>query len=59
MSYQKSRDWPGKAKPRIVCAAIMFSETTVVVGPRHNDPTMRSQLDVIDANKILRGETTV
>ena len=47
---KRSKNWPGKAEPRIVCAANHYSFINVdvnflVIGPRHNDLTMRDQLD--------------
>lgn len=43
----KIADWPGKAKPRIVCAALYSNfggRERIVVGPRHMDQTMRNSI---------------
>ncbi len=53
-----SKDWPGKAKPRIVCAAYL-SGKFLAVGPRHYDSTMKQQIENFDElwgeEKIIQG----
>lgn len=44
---KRSDDWPGKAEPRIVCAANLYVGKfgyILIVGPRHNDSTMRRHI---------------
>lgn len=45
--------WPGKAKPRIVCAAVML-DGKVISGPRHMDKTMRAQIEMLRECTDLR-----
>jgi len=49
---KRSDDWPGKAEPRIVCAANRYFGVEeiefLLVGPRHYDKTMRHQLAIHD-----------
>ena len=65
---KRSENWPGKAEPRIVCAANYYksdiiNEEFLIVGPRHYDLTMREQLkyrydpDALNDNdfKIIQG----
>ncbi len=40
----RSANWPGKAAPRIVCAAVRGMDNRLVVGPRHMDQTMRNTI---------------
>jgi len=53
---KQSKKWPGKAEPRIVCAANHYSfkniinqeDDFLIVGPRHNDLTMLNQLKICE-----------
>jgi hypothetical protein len=40
------------SKPIIVCAAMLYEDGTIVVGPRHFDMTMVRQLDRYDMTGI-------
>lgn len=42
----RSANWPGKASPRIVCAALMMNDT-IIAGPRHMDKTMREHIALL------------
>lgn len=44
--YQISKDWEGKAQPRIVCAACRH-EDIIIVGPRHWDATMHRTAELM------------
>lgn len=37
-------DWPGKAPPRIVCAAMQSSTGVLVIGARHCDKLMQPRI---------------
>lgn len=50
---EKSGYWPGKALPRIVCAAIMMDDE-VIVGPRHMDKTMRELIGMRSERSDIR-----
>ena len=53
---KRSENWPGKAEPRIVCAAnhyyfktlINRDDDFLIIGPRHNDFTMINQRNVYE-----------
>ena len=48
---ERSISWEGKAEPRIICAAILYNDEILVVGPRHSDSVM---LEQVDARRITK-----